>query len=236
MKRICLIALIATALPTGLTAQGEWDFGPVLGIGYYQGDINQDRYFYKPGPVGGLMARQAINPRYALRGNLLFGQIAANDYDFKQPYQQARGYSFRSNYLEASVLVEFNFISFNTPRKNDFDHITTFVSTGLSYLYAFDLDQPSYPGIPMIIGGKARLLEDFILTIEYSYRKLFSDQLDNIDFQELRGQDLLAGEDPAQIRQLNDNQHNDWYALLTISLAFKVDFYSKDCKIGYEYD
>jgi hypothetical protein len=228
--------LISLAAGLPVHAQNEWEFGPVAGLSYYQGDMNPNRCFYKPGPLLGPMARYVFNPRYAFRADALFGQLRADDLDFNNPYQQARAYSFRTNFVEVSALAEFNFTPFNTFRKNDFDRLTTFVSSGISYLYAFGLESKSYPGIPMIIGGKARLLEGFNLTVAYSYRKLFSDKLDNIDHKEITSSMVMDAGQPADVRQMNDTQHNDWYAMLTVSLSFQVDFNKHKCKLGNEYD
>ena len=54
----------------------------------------QTRLLYSPLPAGGIFYRYNFHPRQALRANLFYGGIRANDLDFNNDFQQARAASF----------------------------------------------------------------------------------------------------------------------------------------------
>jgi hypothetical protein len=93
MKKIRWL-LLFLILSLSLSGQRNADYGVMLGVSSYIGDINPNRLLYSPQPAGGLFYRYNLNPREALRTNLLLGGLHANDLDFNNSFQKSRAASF----------------------------------------------------------------------------------------------------------------------------------------------
>lgn len=109
MKKYFIIALLGL-LSYNANAQfiEKSDFGIIVGGGNYIGDINPKYNFYNTKLMVGAIYRYNINPRWAVRGNFLFGSVAANDMDF----DNIRNLSFESKINEISAICEFNFFDY----------------------------------------------------------------------------------------------------------------------------
>ena len=76
-----------------------------------------NRLLYSPLPAGGIFYRYNLHPRQALRANLFFGGIRANDLDFNNSFQRARAASFSGTVGELALQFEFNFFPYSTEGK-----------------------------------------------------------------------------------------------------------------------
>ena len=88
------------------------DLGIFLGGSYYIGDLNQTKQFLFTKPAGGVLFRYNVNPRLAFRGNVLFGSIEGHDSYSSDLAQKQRNLSFKSNIIEVSIQLEFNFLNY----------------------------------------------------------------------------------------------------------------------------
>ena len=113
MKRIHWL-LLFLFLSLSLSGQRNSDYGVFAGVSSYIGDINPSRLLYSPLPAGGIFYRYNLNPREAIRTNIFIGGIRANDLDFKNAFQQARGASFSGTVGEWALQFEFNFLPYST--------------------------------------------------------------------------------------------------------------------------
>jgi hypothetical protein len=116
MKRIHWF-LLFLCLSLSLSGQKSSDYGLFLGSSSYFGDINHGRLLYSPLPAGGLFYRYNFHPRQALRANIFFGGLRANDLDFNNSFQTARAASFSGIVGEGALQFEFNFFPYTTEGK-----------------------------------------------------------------------------------------------------------------------
>ncbi|HLN21420.1 MAG TPA: DUF6089 family protein [Bacteroidales bacterium] len=198
--------IILIFVPVVLSAQHRADYGITGGVSSYMGDINPDRLMYSPGPSGGVFYRYNLNPRQALRANILAGLLSANDHDFNNSFQQARARSFSGFVGEFSVMYEFNFFPYNTIGKL-YDY-TPYLAGGAGI--AFDGSSVAFlPVIPFSLGFKINLFKNLGMEAEYGFRKTFYDNFDGL-------KDLVSPEDYAL------THNNDWYTYTGISFTWKI--------------
>lgn len=133
MKSLKLF-LFALLIPLLGTAQSGWEGGVFLGGSNYGGDV-VDPDIYDLGNVNlgyGLLIRHHFNPKWALRGNLLFGKIEGNDSDYTEPaWRQRRGFSFESGITEMALKVEWSPLS-----KSWMDDAGEFQKSWSPYIFA----------------------------------------------------------------------------------------------------
>ncbi len=206
MKRLPWIFLFLSICFTA-AGQRSADYGIFAGASSYLGDINPNRLLYSPLPAGGLFYRYNFNPRQALRANLFFGGIRADDLDFNNSFQQNRAISFSGFVGELIVQYEFNFLPYTTQGKL-WDY-TPYVAAGAGVAF-IDATYAFEPVIPFSVGFKANIHKNMGLEVEYGFRKTFYDNFDGLN-------DVLV--DPSD-RTWTHN--NDWYSFVGIALTFKI--------------
>ncbi len=209
MKRIPWIFFLISFYITA-SGQRSADYGIFGGISSYLGDINPGRLLYSPKPAGGVFYRFNLHPRQALRANIFYGGIRADDLDFENNFQQNRNESFSGSVGEFAIQFEFNFLPYTTQGKLwDF---TPYIAAGAGIAY-FNAEYQSFePVIPFSIGFKANIYKNMGLEIEYGFRKSFYDNFDGLN-------DMVAQADYGLIH------NNDWYSLLGVAFTWKI--YSK---------
>jgi hypothetical protein len=206
MKKTILLFFCFLAYAAAVFSQGS-EAGVMLGGSYYKGDIHPDFFrFNTIQPAIGVMYRYNFHPHYSFKGNVYYGTISATDADMSDGFQLNRNLSFRSEILEFSGQLEFNFLPYRIENKNQ--SFTPYLFTGVSLFkfnpqgqYAngewYDL-QPlgtegqgttGYPdkkkysltgfGIPL--GGGLKWNLGLIgITLEAGARRTFTDYLDDV--------------------------------------------------------
>ena len=99
-KRTLILCILLLSLPlAGLYAQDEEEYkmelGGGLGGSFYMGDANYTTPFKNIGIAGGFMARYIMNPRMAIKANLMAGRISGNTKNFKNKYPDNGEASFK---------------------------------------------------------------------------------------------------------------------------------------------
>ncbi len=205
---------ILLLIGTNAFAQVSSELGLYGGTAFYMGDINTNSLFYKSNLAVGGIFRQNFSTRYALRGNILFTSLSASDMDFNNQYQQKRGKSFSADVIDMSLQVEFNFQPFGLVSKKRNKRITPYITAGVGYLIS-NSTESSFT-IPMGLGAKFLLGEKWILTAEWSFRKTFTDALDNLD-------------DPNNMKHSNTLHNNDWVSFCGIVISYKIFSNDPEC-------
>ena len=206
MKRIHWL-LLFLFLSLSLSGQRNSDYGVFAGVSSYLGDINPNRLLYSPLPASGIFYRLNLNPRQALRANLFIGGIRANDLDFKNAFQQARGASFSGTVGELALQFEFNFLPYSTEGKLwDF---TPYLAAGAGIAFVNSVSFKYTPVIPFSFGFKVNVYKNIGLEAEYGFRKTFYDNFDGLN-------DLVAPSDIGWIH------NNDWYTFTGIAVTWKI--------------
>ncbi len=114
MKNLLLPLLLC--LPTLAYCQVpfKYDIDFALGITSYQGDLDALKVnagFREIKYSASLSLRRNLTNNYAVRINLLAGQIGGDDRNFSEPeWRIRRGISFQSPIIEVSALNEFLFL------------------------------------------------------------------------------------------------------------------------------
>jgi len=208
MKRLPWIFFFLSLFYT-VTGQRNADYGVFAGVSSYLGDINPNRLMYSPLPAGGFFYRYNFHPRQALRGNIFFGGIRADDLDFNNSFQQIRDTSFSGTVGELAVQFEFNFLPYSTQGKLwDFSPYIA-AGAGIAFINNGSASFTFKPVIPFSLGIKANIYKNMGLEIEYGFRKSFYDNFDGL-------KDPVAPSDYAWIH------NNDWYSFTGIALTWKI--------------
>lgn len=206
MKKIHWL-LLFLFLPLSLSGQRKSDYGVFGGVSSYLGDINPNKLLYSPLPAAGIFYRYNLNPRQAIRANIFFGGIRANDLDFSNSFQQVRAASFSGLVGEGVLQFEFNFLPYSTEGKR-WDY-TPYFAAGAGVAF---LNGPSItyvPVIPFSFGFKVNIYKNLGLEAEYGFRKTFYDNFDGLN-------DLVAPSDFGLIH------NNDWYTFTGIAVTWKI--------------
>jgi len=175
------------------------DFGIFLGGSYYLGDLNPVKHFDLTKPAFGVLFRYNLSNRFSARGNLLYGNVMGDDARSDSYAQQQRNLSFKSNILEFSAMMEFNFVEYKIG--NEKAPFSPYVFLGMG-IFKYEpradvggnwVDLPNLrtegqdktykiiqPSIPFGVGVKLNLAKRLGLCIEWGMRKTFTDYIDDV--------------------------------------------------------
>lgn len=110
-KNRFILAFLYVAMFASLPLSAQnWEGGLFVGGINYQGDLVVPAFTFQETNVGiGLVIRNNINSKMALRGNLLFGQLNGADANWDEPaFRQRRNFSFESTITELSINFEYS--------------------------------------------------------------------------------------------------------------------------------
>lgn len=223
MKRIFFV-LFAAAIP--LTASSQiYEVGVFAGGSNYIGEVGPTDYIAPNEPALGLIAKWNRSPRHSWRASFTYGKLASNDADSEVSGRKERGYAITNSVKELSAGLEFNFFEFNL-HESDFQ-ITPYLYGGLSYFWyteSYIRNQRQYKGsteaalaVPMTMGVKANILENFILGFEVGARYTFTDNLDG----------SYAKDDSNAAYRFGNLESRDWYVFTGLTLTYT--FGNKPC-------
>lgn len=253
MIRNTVILVITLMCTCNLYAQKGWELGGWLGTSFYFGDLNNRLSITQPGIAGGLNARYNYNTRISTKYSLNYGRVGASDADSPNTFEQSRNLSFKSNIYDFTAAMEFNF--FNYVHGSTDEYATPYLLAGVNVFrwnptaelngQKYNLKDlgtegqtvgNEYFGINggLVVGGgyKWDISYDWSLNIEYSYRYLFTDYLDDVSgtypnltqLAQERGAAAAALSDRSTIelgqegRQRGNSKDNDTYNFIGISL------------------
>lgn len=197
-------------------AQRGWEVGGWLGASNYFGDLNTN-YDLMPGLAGGAIARYNFNERVCFKLSANYGQLAADDANSDNPFEQARNLRFESIVADGAAQIEFNFLPYFHGSKDQF--FTPYLFGGVGFFYfnpkteyegelvelrplgtegQFKGEEYFSTAGSLVYGGgfKVDLSYEWSLNFMISGRKLFTDYLDDVstvypdpdDLENLRGQ------------------------------------------------
>ncbi|MFK7787784.1 MAG: DUF6089 family protein [Crocinitomicaceae bacterium] len=209
------------------------ELGVMVGTSYYIGDLNQFRHFRDAKLAGGLFYRYNVNSRVAIRGNLNYLRVEADDADANLELLRERNLNFKSTIWELGSGVELNYFPFQIG--HDRFRGTGYLFAGLSAFrmnpkteYNGDdvalqelgtegqgssLTQKSKYGliqiaVPFGFGGRVSLGEFASLGVEFGVRKTFTDYLDDVGTGTYVDPDALAAENGPLAAELSNRSGN----------------------------
>ena len=207
MKKQIFCFLICLSASLSVLAQRS-EVGGLVGGSFYMGDLNPTGLFSQTQFAVGAVYRYNLSTRWALRGNVLWGTVRADDAKHDNP----RNLHFRSRIGEFSVQAEINFLTYFTGSKRYrfspylFGGVGVFTFNPQAYYYDpvrlvgrwVDLAPlrtegqglTDYPNVktysttqisfPFGLGFKYSLNSVFSIGVEWGMRKTFTDHLDDV--------------------------------------------------------
>ena len=175
--KFILICILLCASFLGFSQKHE--VGLSLGATNYKGDFTNDNFEVKNyRPAALLFYKNNITPAFGLRYHLLAGLITANDAKSYDPVYQKRGLSFNKPLFEGALQLEYNFLNYRSAT-NRFKWTPYFLGgIGVTYVPEGNLIQPC---IPIGVGIRFIVKENWNIGLEAAARKLFTDMLDGVD-------------------------------------------------------
>jgi len=183
------------------SAQKGWELGPWVGVSNYFGDLNTSFDFTELGPALGMLARYNLNNRVNSKMSLGYTYLYGDDQDSQNSFERRRNLSFRTNVVDFTGQIEFNFLPYIHGSKDYF--FTPYLLGGVNLLYynpSAKLDDQWYSLRPLgtegqpegeeysiinggvVVGGgfKWDLNREWSLNIEVAIKRLFTDYLDDV--------------------------------------------------------
>ena len=208
VNKIVLSIIFITSSSINVSAQYKpnQEFGVLGGTGYYLGDMNST-HFNNLRVAGGITYRKNFDRRFSFKSSALYTNIYADDANSSDPIKVNRNLSFKSDIIELSGQVEFNFLPYETG--NSLYSWSPFVFIGASIYNHnpkaeasdgqwYSLQElgtegqttTSFPNrkkyaltqLSMPFGGgvKIGVSKNFNIIVEYGLRKAFTDYLDDV--------------------------------------------------------
>lgn len=201
---ILLTFLVFSTLP--LMSQYRWEAGAVVGLANYQGDLVEGTLpLFKEGNLSfGVGGRYLLNYNWAVRGNVLFGKLTGDDFNYSEPYRQDRAVNFENNFTEISFRLEWepfgekHYLSLNQSRS----FFSPFLFLGPGYAFMNpeldlsrskrekiiraierDLNESYFQNRFILLGGiglKYDVNDLWVIAFEFGMRYAFTDYLDGV--------------------------------------------------------
>lgn len=219
-------------LCTTVNAQKKWaEVGIQGGVSYYLGDLNWSQHFYNPKLSIGGFYKHHINSRALLKFGAMYNQLAANDADSRFIYQNIRDKVFEAEVTEVAVQAEFNFLDYHV-KSIEKKRFTPYLDLGVGFLMLAGSQERFDFSIPMAVGIKYNIAPRWIFSVEWGFRKTFTDVLDNVT-----GEDLDIYKDSYvpydlsnRYTQFGFNTNDDWYSYATVSISYAFRLGSFVCQ------
>jgi hypothetical protein len=214
------IFLIVFLFLTPLLAFSQQNFegGVFLGTSNYQGDLSENAIHLEESRLAyGLFVRVHKHKNFKAKANIFIGSISGTDLNADKGLA-SRGWSFKSNLIEAGLQAEYH--PFGKKRYSISGifqrQFSPYLAAGVAFAQASadlnipDKDKSLFPesddinnfiGVPIIIGIRLDLLEDFSFGLEMGWRAIFSDYLDNVS-------------------KNGNPKKDDWYSVAGFSLSY----------------
>lgn len=220
---------------TGEIQAQKYEIGGGLGVAAYSGDIIRKIDPGQLGPQGTLFGRRNFDNVWALRvgisGAALFGADSIKPIDQLAKMRDAR---FRAGIIEASAVMEFNFLDYLTT--NSEFRFSPYAFFGIGYTYAFakgntfqyNVSSRYNLGtvvIPFGGGVKYQLSERWTLAAELGFRPTFTDYLDKIDSKEPiipRFNDPNNSTNEPYGINFGNPYDKDWYYFLGVTISYTI--------------
>ncbi|RZP04707.1 MAG: hypothetical protein EVA43_01410 [Flavobacteriales bacterium] len=218
-------------MPVVMSSQ-TYEIGGFLGAANYIGDVGKTTFIAPKTSVFGGIFKWNRSPRHSFRGTILFGKIEGDDNQSKDPRRKERGYKFENSLNEVTVGLEYTFWEFSMYSGQAAQ--TPYLFTGISYLGYNSLiknnndliikdGNASTLAIPMVVGYKTTLGQNFVLAAEIGARYTFTDNLDGSNPKK-----ASENQDDVSFGNINNN---DWYVFTGITLTFT--FGRKPCYCNF---
>lgn len=235
---VVLIFLVTSAIFTmPARSQTVLEAGPLLGVSWYNGDLNPQRQFYRVHPSVGIVVRYIVNDRIAYRVGASFGTISGA-YPFPNvvfPQVSEAPYSFKRNVGDFTAMFEWNLFSFDHPFKKE-TIFTPYVTIGVGSLFykRYSYENGNHSEKPLFVlslpfgaGVKWKVGDGIKLGVEWTFRKTFVDDLDVV------GTDYSVNPSSPYGFSQSSTHNNDWISVVGVTASFSLFKRNADCNDGF---
>lgn len=99
-QRLLIIILLAGTVPTLWAQEYKYEIGGMAGGAFYMGDANKNTIFKGMNPAVGAVFRYNINFRWALKANLMWGQVSGKTEGMENVFPNNAQTSFNRSIME----------------------------------------------------------------------------------------------------------------------------------------
>lgn len=194
----------------------KYEIGSAAGISSYMGDINKTNPFLNSGVNFGTFFRYNMTFNWAIKLNLLAGNVSGNSVDSGNEYPFNKEVSFSRNFADLGAQIEFNFL----PYSDKYEYVgtkpyTPYIFAGTGVTYADGNNSFTGLNLPFGIGFKYKLKNKLNIGFEYSLRKLFKDDFDVLNIKSDLSLDSPYGVKSSLLK------NKDWYSLTIIFITWE---------------
>jgi len=205
LLRLRVLSLLLLISPLA-KSQSDFEVSAGVGIASYYGDLIQGSpMFQQPGFSASIGAAHYFTPHWGIRADMSLQQLKASDSKNKRDDLKARNLSFKSNVFDFNIAGEYDVFDMTTGDRNYTPYV--FLGVGFYHYNPFTTDRngnqvylrkkhtegqnsTAYPErkeynltqlqMPMGLGFKYALNENIVLSLEFKYRFLGNDYLDDV--------------------------------------------------------
>lgn len=228
IRRTLIVFISLLVFPFNLLAQDEEEYkmelGGALGGSFYMGDANYTTPFKNIGIAGGFMARYIMNPRMAIKGNLMVGRISGDTRNFKNQYPDGGEASFKRTLFDLGAQFEYNFLGYGTGYGFRGEHrFTPYILGGMGFTFAPAPEKGIFTvNFPIGLGVKYKIAPRLNIGCEFTMRFSLSDQLD------VTNKEGLQLNDPYRIKG-KGWKNNDSYSYTVFFVTYDLFSRCKEC-------
>lgn len=195
------------------------EVGVFVGGSNFIGDVGKEKHISPDNLAFGGIYKWNKSTRHSWRFSIMRSTLNIDDALADSKSRQERGFALENNVTEISAGLEFNFFEFNL--HNLGFKITPYVHTGLGYFWydnkyivsgivKNDGERSGGLAIPMTVGVKFNVANNWVVGIESGVRYTFADDLDGSNPKSSKYQQYRFG-------NLNSN---DWYVFTGLTLTY----------------
>ena len=201
----------------------KFDIGGGFGMSGYLGDANESNLLAHPGFVGDLSFRYLVNSRWAFRAQFTTASLSGSTADMKNYLPEGKVYEFSSQLFDLGLRAEFNFFNYGIGESyKQLSRITPYLALGIGATMSTSGGETFFaPSLPMSFGVKYKLKPRLNLALEFTMTKVFGDNLDSGELQDLY-----------QIKS-SFIKNTDWFSALTLSISYE---FGKRCVVCHRID
>ena len=219
-RRILMIILLTGAFSVLYAQEYKYEIGGMAGGAYYMGDANKNAFFKGLNPALGAVFRYNANFRWAVKADLLWGRISGSTAGLDNVFPNNTQVSFDRNLIELGGQMEFNFFPYSDKfAYANAKRFSPYVLLGLGMTVApGNGSTMASVNIPLGVGIKYKIKNRINLGCEFSFRKLFGDNLEG----------NAALDNPYKIES-SFLKNKDWYSLLLLSVTWDFGPRNRPC-------
>jgi hypothetical protein len=213
------------------------ELGIGVGAATYKGEISPNYRFRNNRPALNIFYKKDISPALVLRGGLLLGLMRAKDVNVNRPLNQYRQAEMKTNLIELSAGIDYNFLNYYDQRMPIRWTPYFFLNAAITnynnkVVLQNNVIKPFENGfvlsIPLGVGIKYALSRHWNLGLEVGARKTILKAGDKIDY--LKNKDYSSN--PPEELPYTNPYDKDWYYYSGLSISYT--FYKLICPDVYK--